>query len=109
MDECDRATTLPHTYLPTYGSCGTGSKGWSSLMTPRFIVPTMMHLLKWVERGKKNSNSMTIGAEEVVSISQFCKTIFTCSNSSGPWVKREFTSFFLKKEKKNPKTYFHDL
>ena len=50
--ECDRATTLTHTYLPTYSSCRTGSKGWSSLMTSRFFAPNMK--LKQVE-GKKET------------------------------------------------------
>lgn len=52
---------------PTYGSCGTGSKGWSSAMTPRFVAPTMNVLAQMggeeKTKTKQNSNAMTLAAK----------------------------------------------
>lgn len=62
----------PDAHLPTYlCSCGTGSQGWSPLMTPRFTVSSTAHQFKWVEVERKLGHSTTTWNKGAISVLWF--------------------------------------
>lgn len=62
----------PDAHLPTYlCSCGTGSQGWSPLMTPRFTASSTAHQFKWVEVERKLGHSTTTWSKGAISVLWF--------------------------------------
>lgn len=62
----------PDAHLPTYlCSCGTGSQGWSPLMTPRFTASSTAHQFKWVEVERKLGHSTTTWNKGAISVLWF--------------------------------------
>lgn len=85
----------PAAHLSTYlCSCGTGSQGWSSLMTPRFTASSTAHQFKWVEMERKPGHTTTISSKRVMSPLRVLQLTASTWRSSLPLVLKRVALFF---------------
>lgn len=87
----------PAAHLSTYlCSCGTGSQGWSSLMTPRFTASSTAHQFKWVEVERKLGHTTPISSKGVISLLRVLQQTASTWSSSLPLVLKRVALFFFR-------------